>query len=1056
MLWKTLLARTHPRGKVSLRLVLVIPFILQILAVISLLASLHNGQNAANDLASQLRIEIADHIDQHLHAYLEMPHQIVQSNAEAYQQGDLSFDNPERLMRNFWRQGLQSKEIGTIAVAMVDGTFLGVNRSQQYVTIADPTTGQTLRQYRVKDNGQPDTLLKTIPNYDPRKRAWYQKAVRSGKPIWAEIDVSVSDKQRMDLSAVYPVYNSTQTLQGVFLVDVPLSHISHFLTSVKVSDRGICFILEPNGTLVASSTDKNQVLPQQGTIDRIDLLKNKTGLVGSLAKQLQQRFGESMRIEKSEQLTLVWQGQTQFVQVTPFQDDFGLNWSIVVVVPEADLMGQIPATTRTTIVFCGTALGLSTALGILTLRWISQPIVQLGVASKAIANGDLDRTVSVTGIEELEILANSFNHMAAQLRSSFQEQEHYSRTLEAKVSQRTQELQQEIQERELLEEKLRTSEEKMRALFEAMSDIVLVLDANAQNIDIVPTNLSQQYPADLDPVSHTIEQFFRGETASTWLGKVRQALTTQTTLNFDYSLTLGETQEWFSASISPISKEAVIWVARNISARKRVEQELERAKEAAEVANRAKSTFLANMSHELRSPLNAILGFSQLMTRSQSLPPSQQEHLGIVTRSAEHLLTLINNILSLSKIEAGRTTINIQNCDLYRLLDEVEDMFRLRAQDKHLQLVCQSKPDVPQWIRTDDIKLRQVLINLLGNAIKFTHEGSVTLRLSMVREAGDMEPRTPQLKAQTLHFEIQDTGVGIAQEEVESLFEPFVQTRIGQQAQEGTGLGLPISRQFVELMGGTMTLESQVGQGTIFKFDIPVDIAEATEMKKSQPIRRVMTLESNQPTYRILVVDDKWSNRQLLLQLLTPMGFEVREARNGREGIEIWQEWNPHLIWMDMRMPVMDGYEATQYIKSTTKGQATAVIALTASTLEEERAVILSAGCDDFVRKPFREDEIFDTMHKHIGVRYIYDQLDRTLVSSRSETIDPYSLKNLPSDLLDQLERGTILCDMEEIDGAIAKIQICHKTLGDELASLAHNFAYDEIWNLIQTAKENS
>ncbi|MGB7275510.1 MAG: ATP-binding protein [Geitlerinemataceae cyanobacterium] len=1053
MFWKTLLARTCPQGKVSLRLVLVIPFVLQIVAVVSLLASLHNGQNAANELASRLRMEIVDRIDRHLHTYLEIPHQIAQINAEAYQQGDLSFDNSERLMRYFWRQGLQSDEIGTIAVATANGKFLGANRSQQYMTLADPATGQTLRQYRVGDNGQPENLLQMLPNYDPRQRAWYQKAVRAGKPTWAQIDVSPSDRQRMDLAAVYPVYDSTQTLQGVFLVDVPLSNLSHFLTGVKVSDRGFALILEPNGTLVASSTNPDGVVQ---TIDRVDLLKKETGLVGELATHLKQRFSESKRQEQPEQLKLRWQGQTQFVQVTPFQDRFGLNWSIVVVVPEADLMGQIPAATRTTIVFCWTALGLSTALAILTLRWISQPILQLGVASKAIANGDLDRTVSVTGIEELEILADSFNHMAAQLRSSFQGQENYSRILEAKVNQRTQELQQEIQERELLEEKQRTSEEKMRALFEGMSDIVLVLDAEAVNIDIIPTNLSHQYPADIDPVSHTLEQFFRGETASRWLGKVRQALTTQTTLNFDYSLTLGDSQEWFSASISPISKETVIWVARNISTRKRVEQELERAKDAAEVANRAKSTFLANMSHELRSPLNAILGFSQLMTRSQSLPLAQQEHLGIVTRSAEHLLTLINNILSLSKIEAGRTTLSLQNCNLYRLLDEVEDMFRLRAEDKRLQLVCQSTPEVPQWIRTDDIKLRQVLINLLGNAIKFTHEGSVTLRLSMPASPGDREPRPPQLKPQTLYFEIEDTGAGIAPEEAESLFEPFVQTRIGQQAQEGTGLGLPISRQFVELMGGKMTLESQVGRGTIFKFSIPVDIAEATDIQKLPPTRRVLALEPNQPSYRILVVDDKWSNRQLLLQLLTQMGFEVREACNGREGVEIWQKWSPHLIWMDMRMPVMDGYEATQQIKSTTKGQATAVIALTASTLEEERAVILSAGCDDFVRKPFREDDIFDTMHKHIGVRYIYDRPDRASVSSKSKIFDPCSLKNLPPELLDRLEKGTILCDMEEIDSAILQIQSSHRVLGEELASLAHNFAYDEIWNLIQSAKGNS
>ncbi|HIK32920.1 MAG TPA: response regulator [Oscillatoriales cyanobacterium M59_W2019_021] len=1057
MFWKTLLARTCPRGKVSLRLVLVIPFILQIFAVVSLLGSLHNGQIAANDLANRLRMEIVDRIDRHLHAYLELPHQIARSNAEAYRQGDLNFDNPDRLLRSFWRQGLQSDEIGTIALATPDGRFVGANRAQRYAVIADPTTGQTLRQYRLGDDGERLDLLQTLPNYDPRERGWYQTAVRAGKPTWAEIDISASDRQRMDLSAVYPVYDATQTLQGIFLVDVPLSHISHFLKSLKVSERGRAFIVESNGHLVASSTLDDPFARQDGTLDRIDPFQDRAGSLGDLAKQLKHQLGGSMPANEPAQLKLTWQGQTQFVQVNPFRDNWGLNWSIVAVVPEADLMGQIPATTRTTIAFCAISLALSTLLAILTLRWIGRPLGQLGAASQAIANGDLDREVSVRGIEELEVLAHSFNHMAAQLRLSFRQREHYSRTLEARVNQRTRELQQEIQERELLEEKLRTSEEKMRALFEAMSDIVLVLDADATAIDIVPTDLSHQYAPDIDPVSHTIDRFFQEETAPEWLGKVRQALNERSTVNFDYSLMLGETREWFTASISPISNDAAIWVARNISARKRVERDLERAKEAAEVANQAKSTFLANMSHELRSPLNAILGFAQLMTRARDLPSSQQEHLGIITRSAEHLLTLINNILSLSKIEAGRTTLNLQTCDLYRLLDEVEDMFRLRAADKHLQLICQSSPEVPQWVIADEVKLRQILINLLGNAIKFTQEGSVTLRVSTLENGfSNSQPSTPNSKTHRLHFEIEDTGLGIDPDELESLFEPFAQTRTGHQAQEGTGLGLTIGRQFVELMGGTMTVCSEVGRGTTFAFEVGVEVVEDTQIQQLHPTRRVIGLEPDQPTYRILVVDDKWSNRHLLVQLLAPLGFEVREACNGREGIDIWQEWNPHLIWMDMRMPVLDGYEATQRIKATTKGQATAVIALTASTLEEERTVILSTGCDDFVRKPFREEDIFNAMHKHIGVRYIHDRPERLPASAKSESFDAASLNQLPLELLDRLERGTILCDMEEIDSAIVQIQSSHPHVGNELANLAHNFAYDEIWNLIQIAKGDS
>ncbi len=469
--------------------------------------------------------------------------------------------------------------------------------------------------------------------------------------------------------------------------------------------------------------------------------------------------------------------------------------------------------------------------------------------------------------------------------------------------------------------------------------------------------------------------------------------------------------------------------------------ELFKAKEAAETANKAKSTFLANMSHELRSPLNAILGFAQLMTRSQSLPQEHQENIGIINRSGEHLLTLINNVLDLSKIEAGRTTLNEQNFDLYRLLDDLEDMFQLRADDKHLQLLFERTTDIPQYVRTDEVKLRQILINLLNNALKFTKQGGISLRVGKDSEASK------------LIFEIEDTGDGIAPDELDSLFEAFVQTKTGQQAQEGTGLGLPISRQFVQLMGGEMTVSSQVGKGTIFKFAIKVSIIVASDVKTKQPTRRVIALAPNQPRYRILIVDDKWNNRQLLLRLLNPFGFELKEAGNGQEALNIWETWQPHLIWMDMRMPVMDGYETTQKIKATTQGQATAIIALTASVLEEERAVVLSAGCDDFMRKPFREEDIFDAMNKHLGVRYIYEDNQTSTTSTEAERseLTPASLATLSPDLLANLRQAILELDLQSLLNFIK--QIPNPTLANALTELANRFQYDQLLGLIEQAE---
>ncbi|MCA1994766.1 MAG: response regulator, partial [Coleofasciculus sp. S288] len=333
--------------------------------------------------------------------------------------------------------------------------------------------------------------------------------------------------------------------------------------------------------------------------------------------------------------------------------------------------------------------------------------------------------------------------------------------------------------------------------------------------------------------------------------------------------------------------------------------------------------------------------------------------------------------------------------------------------------------------------------------LKFTKEGGVSVRVSVV---SNKQQRTTDNGQLTIHFELEDTGSGIAADELETLFEAFVQTKTGKEAQEGTGLGLPISHQFVKLMGGDMTVSSQVGRGSVFKFDIILSAADATDIETQQLTRRIIALEPNQPRYRILIVDDKWTNRRLLMKLLNPLGFELKEASNGQEAIAIWEHWEPHLIWMDMRMPILDGYETTKRIKATTKGQATAIIALTASIFEEERAIVLSAGCDDFVRKPFREADIFDTMHKHLGVRYVCDKpIDlQPRETTDSNALTPSAFATLPSDLRTNLQQAAICIDMDKIDRVLTQIRTHNAALAEGLALLAADFKYDQIADLIQ------
>ncbi|AFY82972.1 PAS domain S-box protein [Oscillatoria acuminata] len=491
-------------------------------------------------------------------------------------------------------------------------------------------------------------------------------------------------------------------------------------------------------------------------------------------------------------------------------------------------------------------------------------------------------------------------------------------------------------------------------------------------------------------------------------------------------------------------------------------QALQKAAIAADTANRAKSEFLANMSHELRTPLNAILGFSQVMRRDRSLKTQQAEQLQIINRAGEHLLDLINDILEMSKIEAGRTGFHESSFDLLDLLDNLETMLQLKVKSKGLQLEFDIDPQVPKFISTDEGKLRQVLLNILGNAIKFTQTGGIVLRVRVATDEGKKAGETiPGDRLPKLYFEIEDTGPGIAPQEMHRLFEPFAQTETGMKSGQGTGLGLPISQKFVELMGGQIQVRSIPNQGTVFSFDLTPGQGEPVESPQRQTKPRAVALAPHQPEYRILAVDDAFESRLLLITLFSGLGFSVRGAATGREALEIWESWEPHLIWMDMRMPDMDGFEATRRIKATPKGQNTVVIALTASAFEEDRQLVLAAGCNDFIHKPFREEVLLSKVGEHIGVRYIYDEpieseSDNRIQSATEDSafiLDAQSFQFMPRDWVVRIYDAACQCSDDMILELIEEIPPENAPFAKALTELANNFQFETVMVLTQQEK---
>lgn len=480
----------------------------------------------------------------------------------------------------------------------------------------------------------------------------------------------------------------------------------------------------------------------------------------------------------------------------------------------------------------------------------------------------------------------------------------------------------------------------------------------------------------------------------------------------------------------------------DITERKRIQEELIRARDTADAANRAKSVFLANMSHELRTPLNAILGFSTMLQNNPDLTRGQRDEIAIINRSGNHLLTLINDVLEVAKIEAGRIELENAAFDLILLEQDVVDMMRLRAEKQGLQLLTDEIPPVPRYIFGDQARMRQILINLVGNAIKFTKQGGVTLRLG-----------TRQNLEKHLLIEVEDSGIGIAPEDRKRVFEPFVQ--LGEHSvNRGTGLGLTITQQFVQLMGGSIELESEPGKGSLFRVSLPLHEATEADVTKQPELepRKVIGLVPGQAEYRILIAEDQLENQLLLGRVLADLGLQYKTAEDGAKAVALFQSWEPQLILMDQRMPVMDGMEATRAIRELPGGGEVKIVAVTASAFKEQRDELLASGMDGFISKPYRPSEIYDCLATQLGVQFLYERGDQE--SKPVEAITPEILVTLSAPLRKRLKEALESLDSSRIRRVLSSVGDENAALEASLAVLTEDYNYPAILEAIAKCEQ--